>query len=74
MTQDLLIGLVALAIAIGLFVVALPNRYGENPRFLQFYAAPMLYPPAVLIFFAIAVAELVAWATPTVAVPAIDGK
>jgi hypothetical protein len=74
MTQDLLVGLVALAIAIGLLVVALPNRHGESPRFLQFHAAPMLYPAAVLIFFAIAVAELVAWATPTVAVPAIDGK
>ena len=74
MTQDLLVGLAALAIAIGLFVVGLPNKYGESPRFLQFYAAPMLYPAVVLIFFAIAVAELVAWATPTVAVRAIDGK
>jgi hypothetical protein len=42
MTQDLLIGLVALAAAAGPFVVALPNRYGESPRFLQFYAAPMV--------------------------------
>jgi hypothetical protein len=59
--QDLLIGIVALTIAAGLFVIALPNRYGESPRFLQFYAAPMVYPAAVL-FLALGVAELISWA------------
>jgi hypothetical protein len=62
MTQDLLIGIAALATGAGLFVIALPNRHGESPRFLQFYAAPMIYPAAVLIFLALGVAELIAWA------------
>jgi hypothetical protein len=62
MTQDLLIGIVALATGAGLFVIALPNRYGESPRFLQFYAAAMIYPAAVLVFLALGVAELIAWA------------
>ena len=62
MIQDLLIGIVALTIAGGMIVIALPNRYGESPRFLQFYAAPMVYPAAVLIFLALGVAELISWA------------
>jgi hypothetical protein len=62
MTQDLLIGIVALVTAAGLFVIALPNRHGESPHFLQFYAAPMIYPAVVLVFLALGVAELSAWA------------
>ena len=62
MIQDLLIGIVALAIAAGLFVIALPNRYGESPRFLQFYAAQMVYPAVVLVFLGLGVAELISWA------------
>jgi len=61
--QDLLIGIVALAIAAGLFVIALPNKYGESPRFLQFYAAPMVYPAAVLVFLGLGVAALISWAS-----------
>jgi hypothetical protein len=60
--QDLLIGIVALAIAAGLLVIALPNRYGESPRFLQFYAAPMVYPAVVLVFLGLGFAELISWA------------
>ena len=62
MTPDLLIGIVALIIAAGLFLIALPNRYGESPRYLRSYAAPMVYPAAVLIFLALGVAELISWA------------
>jgi hypothetical protein len=61
-TQDLLIGIAALAIATGLLVIGLPNRRGESPRFLQFHAAPMLYPAVILIFLAIGIAELITWA------------
>jgi hypothetical protein len=60
--QYLLIGVVALIIAAGLFVIALPNRYGESPRWLQFYAAPMVYPAAVLVFLGLGAAELISWA------------
>jgi hypothetical protein len=62
MIQELLIGLAALGAAVGLLVVALPNRRGESPRFLQFYAAPMIYPAVVLILFALAAAQLITWA------------
>jgi hypothetical protein len=63
MTLDLLFGVVALVIAAGLLVIALPNRYGESPRLLQFYAAPMIYPAVVLIFIGLGVAELITWVT-----------
>jgi hypothetical protein len=62
MTQDLLIGIVALIAAASLFMVGLPTRHGESPRFLQFYAAPMVYPAIVLMFSALGVAELITWA------------
>jgi H+/Cl- antiporter ClcA len=62
MTQDLLIGIVALGIAAGLFAIALPNKYGESPQFLQFYAAPAVYPAVVLVFLALGVTELIVWA------------
>jgi hypothetical protein len=60
--EDLLVGLVALAVAVVLLAVGLPNRRGESPRFLRAYAAPMLYPAIILVFIAIGVAELISWA------------
>lgn len=62
MIEDLLVGLVALAVAVVLLVVGLPNRRGESRRFLRSYAAPMLYPAIILVFVAIGVAELISWA------------
>ena len=62
MTHDLLIGIVALIAAASLFIVGLPTKHGESPRFLQFYAAPMVYPAVVLIFLALGIAELIVWA------------
>jgi hypothetical protein len=59
---DLLIGIGALIAAASLFIVGLPTRHGESPRFLQFYAAPMVYPAIVLIFFALGIAEVISWA------------
>jgi hypothetical protein len=53
---------VALIAAVSLFIVGLPTRHGESPRFLQFYAAPMVYPAIVLIFFALGIAEVITWA------------
>jgi hypothetical protein len=63
MSSDLLIGLIALAAAFVLLLLGLPNRLGESPRFLQFSAAPMVYPAIILIFIGMAVAELMTWAT-----------
>jgi hypothetical protein len=77
MTQDLLIGLVAIIIGGGLLVAGLPNRRGESPRFLQSQAAPMLYPAAVMIFLAIGIVELVTWAATMggwTALPSIGGN
>jgi hypothetical protein len=55
MTQELLIGFAALSAAVGLLLIALPNGRGESPHFL--HVAPMIYPPVVLILFAMAAAR-----------------
>jgi hypothetical protein len=62
MSRDLLIGLTSLAAALVLLFLGLPNRRGENPRLLRFYAAPMVYPAIILIFIGMAFAELITWA------------
>ena len=62
MPQELLISLLSLAVALGLLFVDLPNRRGENPRLLQFRAAPMIYPAVVLIFLAFGFAAFISWA------------
>ena len=60
MNKDILIGLVLLAIAGILIFIGLPNRAGVSPRFLQFEAALVVFPPIVLVFLAGGVAELIA--------------
>jgi hypothetical protein len=50
MTENILIGAVLLIIAAGLIFVALPDKNHESPRFLQFHAATVIYPPFVLLF------------------------
>ena len=62
MSRDLPIGLISLAAALVLLFLGLPNRRGESPRFLRFYAAPMIYPAIIPIFFGMAFAELITWA------------
>ena len=59
MSEELLSGAILLAIAAGLFFIGLPNKDGVSPRFLQFEAALVLYPPVIMIFLAGGVAELV---------------
>lgn len=59
MTQELLTGVVLLVIAAGLIFIGLPNKDGVSPRFLQFEAALVLYPPVIMIFLAGGAAELV---------------
>jgi hypothetical protein len=61
-TKDLLVSLLSLALAFGLLFVGMPNKRGESPRFLQFPAAPMIYPGAVLLFFSLGFAGLISWA------------
>ncbi|MGA8750988.1 MAG: hypothetical protein WB563_19545 [Pseudolabrys sp.] len=57
MNNDILIGVVLLAIASGLIFVGLPKA-GVSPRFLRFEAAAVLFPPLVLTFLAGGFAEL----------------
>ena len=77
MWDGLLIGLFAIATAFGLLMLGLPNRRGESPRFLQGSWSPMLYPPVILVFLAVGIAELIAWAATTqwwLAAPIVAGK
>ena len=60
MNDDILIGVVLLAVAIGLIFIGRPSKAGVSPRFLQFDAALVLFPPVVLVFLAGGVAELIA--------------
>ena len=60
MNEDILTGVVLLAIAGGLLFIGLPNKSGVSPRFLQFEAALVVFPPIVLVFLAGGVAELIA--------------
>ena len=48
-----------LVIAFALLWVARPNKAGVHPRFLQFNAALVLYPPIILAFFAMGVAAVI---------------
>jgi hypothetical protein len=65
MSEHLLIGLLAIATGLGLLMLGLPNRRGESPRFLQGSSLPILYPPAVLVFLVVGIAELTAWVATT---------
>lgn len=60
MNDDVVIGIVLLAIAGGLIFIGLPNKAGVSPRFLQFDASLVLFPPIVLTFLAGGFAELIA--------------
>ena len=48
-----------LIIACALILFGLPNNAGLSPRFLQFDASLVLYPPLVLLFIAGGFAELI---------------
>ena len=52
------IGLALLALAAALIYLGLPDKQGNSPRFLQFGAALVLYPPAVMAVLTFGVAEL----------------
>lgn len=56
--SHLLIGVLLLFIAAGLMFFARPDKFGNHRPFLQFGAAPIVYPPIILVFFAFGVAAL----------------
>ena len=59
MNSDILIGGVMLIIGGALIFIGLPNKAGVSPRFLQFDASLVLYPPLVLLFIAGGFVELI---------------
>ena len=40
--------------------LAMPNKQGENPRFLRMGLVQMLYPVTVMLFLVIGIAQLIA--------------
>ena len=58
MMTDLVIGLTLFAVGVVLFVIGLPKK-GGRPQFMEKHAAPMLYPPLVLIFLVSGLAEII---------------
>ena len=60
MNYHLLIGSLLLAIACVLVFIGMPNKSGQRPRFLQFEASIVLYPPVILVFFAMGAAGVLA--------------
>ena len=57
MMPDLIIGLTLFAVGVVLFVIGLHKKSGR-PQFMESHAAPMLYPPLVLIFLVSGLAEI----------------
>ena len=53
------IGLALIGIAILLIVIGRPNKAGVHPRFMQFGAASVLYPPLIMVFFAFGAAAVI---------------
>ena len=61
MDSDILLSVASFGIAAVLLFVGMPDRGGANPRFLRFAAAPIIYPPVILVFLAIGAANLIAY-------------
>lgn len=57
--MDVTIGVSLIAVAVLLVFIGRPNRSGQHPRFLQFEAAMVLYPPVIMIFAVMGMAEII---------------
>jgi hypothetical protein len=55
----LAVGVVLVLLAVGLVFIGRPNKAGHHPSFLQFEASLVLYPPVILVFVAMGMAELI---------------
>ena len=51
-------GITMLAVALLLIWAGRPNKGGIHPKFLQFEAALVLYPPIIMAFFALGIAAI----------------
>ena len=57
--MNVVIGTVMIAAAAVLILIGRPNRAGEQPKFLRFEAALVLYPPIILSFLGLGAAALI---------------
>jgi hypothetical protein len=57
--NNLVIGVVLVSVAVGLIFIGRPNRAGQHPRFLQFEASLVLFPPVILVFVALGAAAII---------------
>ena len=56
--MNLWTGTAMLVTALVLILVGRPDKAGVHPRFLRFDAAMVLYPPIILVLFAVGVAAV----------------
>ena len=56
--MNLWTGTAMLVTALVLLLVGRPDKAGVHPRFLRFNAAMVLYPPIILVLFAVGVAAV----------------
>jgi hypothetical protein len=59
MAGSVVFGIVALVIGFAMIWFAMPNKQGENPRFLRFGLVQMLYPVSALTFLVVGAAALI---------------
>ena len=57
--MHLAIGVILLAVTAALAFIGFPKRNGDSPRFLQFEAAVVLYPPLIMITVVMGTAEII---------------
>ncbi len=57
MVQGLVIGAILFGLGLTLLLVGLPKK-GVSPRFLQFEAAAVLYPPLIMLLVVSGAAEI----------------
>ena len=57
--NNLAIGVVLVSVAVGLIFIGRPNKAGQHPRFLQFEASLVLFPPVILVFVALGMAAII---------------
>jgi hypothetical protein len=59
LASELVIGIGALVVCFAMLWTGMPNKSGQNPRFLSLGFMQMIYPAIVLAFLVIGVTELI---------------
>jgi hypothetical protein len=59
LASEVVIGIGSLVVAFAMLWFGMPNKSGQNPRFLRLGFMQMIYPGIVLAFFVIGVTELI---------------